>query len=453
MRLDGTRDEWQNSGMRINELLKPETWQLFYTDFLVWFQQQVLALDFLIQLGILLLTLLFAYFIQKPIRPRLAAGISNLRLLSPLRRVLTAVSHQLTAIVFLFVLWLATGIVAQIEDGTDSGMLEVIASLMTAWILIRLTSALIANAFLSRLVATMAWTIAALNIIGLLDPAIGTLESVSIPLGQTRVSVLTIVNGALLLAALMWAALAVSKLIDNRLSQVAEITPGARVLIGKTVRLIMVVVAVMVALSSVGINFAALAVFTGAVGVGVGIGLQKQVSNLISGVILLLDKSIKPGDVIEVGQTFGWVNTMSARYVGVTTRDNKELLIPNDDFVTNQVINWSHSDNDVRMEVKFGTSYDSDPHMVRKLAVEAASKPERIVDHPPPVCHLVEFGDSSVNFVLRFWIRDPAKGVTNVKGEVLLELWDILKANNIDIPYPQRVLHMTPGTVLPSTQD
>ncbi len=439
--------------MRINELLKPETWQLFYTDFLVWFQQQVLALDFLIQLGILLLTLLFAYFIQKPIRPRLAAGISNLRLLSPLRRVLTAVSHQLTAIVFLFVLWLATGIVAQIEDGTDSGMLEVIASLMTAWILIRLTSALIANAFLSRLVATMAWTIAALNIIGLLDPAIGTLESVSIPLGQTRVSVLTIVNGALLLAALMWAALAVSKLIDNRLSQVAEITPGARVLIGKTVRLIMVVVAVMVALSSVGINFAALAVFTGAVGVGVGIGLQKQVSNLISGVILLLDKSIKPGDVIEVGQTFGWVNTMSARYVGVTTRDNKELLIPNDDFVTNQVINWSHSDNDVRMEVKFGTSYDSDPHMVRKLAVEAASKPERIVDHPPPVCHLVEFGDSSVNFVLRFWIRDPAKGVTNVKGEVLLELWDILKANNIDIPYPQRVLHMTPGTVLPSTQD
>lgn len=442
MRLDGESDEWQNSRMRINELLKPETWQTFYTEFLVWFQQQVLALDFLIQLGILLLSLLFAYFIQKPIRPRLADGISKLRLLSPLRRVLTAVSHQLTAIAVLFVLWLATGIVGQIEDGTDSGMLEVIASLMTAWVLIRLTSALIANAFLSRLVATMAWTIAALNIVGLLDPAIGTLESVGIPLGQTRVSVLTVVNGALLLAALMWAALAVSKLIDNRLSQVSEITPGARVLIGKTIRLIMVVVAVMVALSSVGINFAALAVFTGAVGVGIGIGLQKQVSNLISGVILLLDKSIKPGDVIEVGETFGWVNTMSARYVGVTTRDNKELLIPNDDFVTNQVINWSHSDNDVRMEVKFGTSYDNDPHEVRTLAVQAASKPERIVDHPPPVCHLVEFGDSSVNFVLRFWIRDPAKGVTNVKGEVLLELWDILKANSIDIPYPQRVIHI-----------
>ncbi len=442
MRVDGKGFEWQNSSMRINELFKPGTWQILYADFLVWFQQQILALDFLTQLGILLLTLLIAYFIQKPIRPRLATGISNLRLLSPLRRVLTAVSHQLTAIVFLFVLWLATGIVSQIEDGTDSGMLEIVASLMTAWILIRLTSALIANAFLSRLVATLAWTIAALNIVGLLDPAIDTLESVSIPLGQTRVTVLTVINGAILLATLMWAALAISKLIDNRLSQVSDITPGARVLIGKTIRLIMVVVAVMVALSSVGINFAALAVFTGAVGVGIGIGLQKQVSNLISGVILLLDKSIKPGDVIEVGQTFGWVNTLSARYVGVTTRDNKELLIPNDDFVTNQVINWSHSDNDVRMEVKFGTSYDSDPHTVRKLAMEAATKPERSVDYRPPVCHLVEFGDSSINFVLRFWIKDPAKGVTNVKGEVLLELWDVLQEHGIDIPYPQRVVHM-----------
>jgi small-conductance mechanosensitive channel len=143
-----------------------------------------------------------------------------------------------------------------------------------------------------------------------------------------------------------------------------------------------------------------------------------------------------------VGQTFGWVNTLSARYVGVTTRDNKELLIPNDDFVTNQVINWSHSDNDVRMEVKFGTSYDSDPHTVRKLAMEAATKPERSVDYRPPVCHLVEFGDSSINFVLRFWIKDPAKGVTNVKGEVLLELWDVLQEHGIDIPYPQRVVHM-----------
>ena len=428
--------------MQIEDLLQPETWLHIYTAALQWVQTQVLAVDSLIQLGILLLTAVVAYGLQKPLKPLLVDRINKLRLLSPLRRFLTAISQQLFAIIFLVLLWLATGIANQIEDGINSGVLEVIASLMSAWILIRLTSSLIANAFLSSLVAAAAWTIAALNIVGLLDPTINALDSVSIPLGQTRITVLTMVNGALLLAALMWAALAVSRLIDSQLMQVTDITPGARVLIGKMIRFLMIVVAILVALSSVGINFAALAVFSGAVGVGIGIGLQKQVSNLISGIILLLDKSIKPGDVIEVGQTFGWVNKMSARYVGVTTRDNKELLIPNDDFVTHQVVNWSHSNREVRMEVSFGVSYDCNPRQVRELAAEAAKKPDRVVQDPAPVCHLVEFGDSSVNFVLRFWIRDPENGVTNVKGFVMLEIWDVLHEHGIQIPFPQRVLHI-----------
>jgi small-conductance mechanosensitive channel len=428
--------------MKLEDLLKPETWLTLYAQALTWFQDQVLAIDTLIQLGILVLTVLLSYGIQKPIRPRLQERITRLRILSPLRRFLTAISQQLFAIIFLLLLWLATGIANQIEGGITSGLLEVIASLMSAWILIRLTSSLIANAFLSKLVAALAWTIAALNIVGLLGPTINALDSVSIPLGQTKVTVLTMVNGALLLAALMWAALAASKLIDSQLMQVSDITPRARVLIGKVIRFIMIVVAVLVALSSVGINFAALAVFSGAVGVGIGIGLQKQVSNLISGIILLLDRSIKPGDVIEVGPTFGWVNKMNARYVGVTTRDNKELLIPNDDFVTHQVVNWSHTAREVRMEVRFGVTYNCNPREVRELAAEAAKKPDRVVQNPEPVCHLVEFGDSSVNFVLRFWIRDPENGVTNVKGQVMLEVWDMLHDNGIEIPYPQRVLHV-----------
>lgn len=439
--------------MKIDDLFEAQTWLDLYAALLMWLEEQVFALDSIIQVAILLLTVLIAYLVHKPIQPRLAGKIAELKLLSPLRRFLIAVSQQLFAILFLLVLWLATGIAAQFENGIESGLLEVIASLMSAWIIIRLTSSLIANTFLSGLVATLAWTIAALNIVGLLGPTVNVLESVSIPLGQTRVTVLTLVNGVLLLALLMWSALAISKLIDGRLAQVKEITPRARVLMGKSVRFIMVVVAVMVALSSVGINFAALAVFSGAVGVGIGIGLQKQVSNLISGVILLLDKSIKPGDVIEVGPTFGWVNKMNARYVGVTTRDNKELLIPNDDFVTNQVINWSHSDHEVRMEVKFGVTYNCKPREVRKLAADCASELDRIVRDPAPVCHLVEFGDSSVNFVLRFWIRDPENGVTNIKGQVLLELWDVLEKNDIEIPYPQRVLHMAEKTNPPVLND
>ena len=426
----------------MNDPLDPALWGELYNLILSWVQAEVLTLDSLVQGLTLLVLAILARAIAKPLRPRLEARLEGLRVYSPLRRALSVIDDQLFGIVFVLLLWLTIGIVIQLQAGIASDLLRIFASLISAWILIKISSSLIANPFIANLFAALAWTIAALNIVGLLGPTIDALDSVTLALGQTRITLLTIINGAILLGILMWSALAVSRFIESQLAQVAAITPRARVLIGKTIRFVMIVVAVTVALSSVGINFAALAVFTGAVGVGIGIGLQKQVSNLISGVILLLDKSIKPGDIIEVGPTFGWVNTMSARYVGVTTRDNKELLIPNDDFVTNQVINWSHSDNDVRMEVSFGVTYDCDPHEVRKLAVEAAAKPERIVDNRPPVCHLVEFGDSSLNFVLRFWIRDPAKGVTNVKGEVLLALWDGLKTAGIEIPYPQRVIQI-----------
>lgn len=426
----------------MSDPLDPALWGELYNLILNWVQAEVLTLASLVQGLTLLVLAILARAIVKPLRPRLGARLEGLRVYSPLRRALSVIDDQLFGIVFVLLLWLTIGIVIQIQASIASDLLRIFASLISAWILIKISSSLIANPFIANLFAALAWTIAALNIVGLLGPTIDALDSVTLALGQTRITLLTIINGAILLGILMWSALAVSRFIESRLAQVAAITPRARVLIGKTIRFVMIVVAVTVALSSVGINFAALAVFTGAVGVGIGIGLQKQVSNLISGVILLLDKSIKPGDIIEVGPTFGWVNTMSARYVGVTTRDNKELLIPNDDFVTNQVINWSHSDNDVRMEVSFGVTYDCDPHEVRKLAVEAAAKPERIVDNRPPVCHLVEFGDSSLNFVLRFWIRDPAKGVTNVKGEVLLALWDGLKTAGIEIPYPQRVIQI-----------
>lgn len=433
--------------------LDPALWADLYALLLNWVQTDVLNLNSVIQGSALLVVVILARSIVRPLRPRLKGRLEDLRIYSPLRRILSVIEAQLFGIAFLLLLWLSMGVMAQLQTGIATDLLRILASLTTAWILIRISSSLIANAFIANLFAALAWTIAALNIVGLLGPTVDTLDSVTLPLGQTRISLLTIINGAILLGILMWTALALSRLIESRLSQVTEITPRARVLIGKTIRFIMVVVAVMVALSSVGINFAALAVFSGAVGVGIGIGLQKQVSNLISGMILLLDKSIKPGDVIEVSDTFGWVKAMSARYVGVTTRDNKELLIPNDDFVTNQVINWSHSDREVRMEVSFGVTYNCNPREVRVWAAECALKPERVVKNPAPVCHVVEFGDSSVNFVLRFWIRDPENGVTNIKGQVLLEIWDMLKERGIEIPYPHRVVKVSNAAGTPGLAD
>lgn len=163
---------------------------------------------------------------------------------------------------------------------------------------------------------------------------------------------------------------------------------------------------------------------------------EKVVSNLVSGIILLIDRSIKPGDVISRGETFGRIKQLNARHVSVITRDGREFLIPNEDLVTSQVINWSYSDKNIRLDVPFDVSYAADPHLVRKIAMDAVRGTNRVMSVPAPVCHLTAFGDSSINFVLRFWISDPAAGVVNVKSDVLLALLDALKANGIEIPYP-----------------
>ena len=171
-------------------------------------------------------------------------------------------------------------------------------------------------------------------------------------------------------------------------------------------------------------------------------GLQKIISNLISGILLLLDKSIKPGDVITIGDTYGWINSLGARYVSLVTREGKEFLIPNEDLITHQVENWSFSDNAVRLKVPVGISYHADVRLAMNLCVEAAKENNRVIGVPEPVCLLGGFGDSSVDLELRFWIDDPINGLGNVKSQVLLAIWDKFHQHNIEIPFPQRDLHI-----------
>jgi small-conductance mechanosensitive channel len=222
-----------------------------------------------------------------------------------------------------------------------------------------------------------------------------------------------------------------------------DISPSMQVLAVKGVQILFYGLAFYIGIKAVGIDLTGLAVLSGAIGVGIGFGLQKVVSNLISGVIILLDKSIKPGDVISLGETFGWIQTLGARYASVVTRDGREYLIPNEDLITGQVVNWSHSNEFVRLDIYFGTSYDCDPHAVRRIAIEAASGVKRVLVKPnAPVCHIVGFGDSSVDYILRFWISDPTGGLTNIRGNVYLALWDAFKAHDITIPFPQREVRL-----------
>ncbi len=317
------------------------------------------------------------------------------------------------------------------------GLLTGIQSLLGAWIVIRLASRLVHNEALSRTVAALAWTIAALNIVGLLDEAIAFLDGLALQLGDLRLSVLVVIKSVVALVVMLWAASALTRLVESRVGRAPGMSPSMRVLVVKLTGMAAFIVAVLVALSSVGIDLTAFAVFSGAVGVGIGFGLQKLVANLLSGVMLLLDRSIKPGDVIAVGGTFGWVTEINSRYTSVATRDGTEHLIPNEELIVTRVENWSYSHDKVRLKIPIGISYKSDVRQAMELCLEAAGEVARVVKEPNSMCLLIGFGDNSVDLELRVWIADPRNGVSNVKSDILLKIWDKFRANGIEIPYPQ----------------
>ena len=405
-----------------------------------WVLQHVANVWTLAQLVLLVSLFGLALILARRLRPAMQSWVEGPKIPARIAAQVRALPAVLTPLVYLLLLWLTIAVMRQSTWPSRSYLLSIVASLLTAWVVIRLVTTFVRNPTLAKVLAFCAWSVAALNILDLLDPTVALLDSLAVSIGELRISLLTVVKGVLTLALLLWAASALSRFLERRISRVPDLTPSVQVLMGKLLKITLITLAVVIALNSVGIDLTALALFSGAVGVGIGFGLQKVVSNLISGVILLLDKSIKPGDVIELGETFGWISSLGARYVSVITRDGKEYLIPNEDLITQRVVNWSFTSELVRLEIPFGVSYKSDPHEVRRIGCEAAAQPARVAKDPAPVCHLVGFGDSSLDFVLRFWIRDPQDGVVNVKGQVLLAVWDAFKAQGIEIPYPHRHL-------------
>jgi small-conductance mechanosensitive channel len=399
---------------------------------------ELTSVRLLIQFGLILLAAIIGTLAASLVRRRTDLMVQTLGWPPFLRELARLLLANLGTIIFVLVVAIMHAVMLSLTFPSRSYLLGVGSSLATAWVVIALVAGLIRNPFVYRLVAVSAWAIAALSILGLLAPTMNALDSVGVVIGGLRVTPLLVVKTSVLLMLTLWAANAASDFLDRRVRRTADLTPSIQVLIGKLIRLLLITFAIIIVLSTVGIDFSALAFFSGAVGVGLGFGLQKIISNLVSGIILLADKSIKPGDVISVGDSFGWVDSMGARYTSVVTRDGREFLIPNEDFVTQRVINWSYSNDEVRIDVEFGVSYAANPHKVSELAVEAAQTVERVLNSPAPVCHLKAFAESSLNFTLRFWIRDPVDGLTNVRGKVLLALWDAFKREGIEIPYPVR---------------
>ena len=400
----------------------------------------------LIQIAVVLLCYVLARVVSNAMTPVLEERLRHIESQPQLLRTLVIPLRRLTWILFALFLWLAAILLREVTWPSRSYYIGIAATIVFVGVIISLISRFIRNRSLATPFFYAAWAVAALHIVGLLDETLAALDAIAFSIGTFRLSLLAVIKAVLLLTVLAWLATIVGNFVERRMQQSEDIAPALQVLIAKFVKFTLLTVALLATISAVGIDLTALTVFSGALGLGIGFGLQKVASNLISGIIILSDRSIKPGDVISLGDTFGWINSLKSRYVSVITRDGVEYLIPNESFVSEQVVNWSYSTRNVRLEIKFGVSYDTDPHNVRKLAAEAVAKLDRVIERPAPVCHIVGFGDSSVDFVLRFWIRDPKNGLTNVRGQAFLALWDTFKAHGVDIPYPHRHLIFADAT-------
>ena len=395
------------------------------------------------QMAVLLIVLLLARLANWRAQPRLESRIRAWE--SPGHKRLRLVSVLLRRLTWVFFILFGSLALALMKYTGWPGAEHLVATavmLALAWLAIRILSQALNNRLLSKASAILVWVYAALYLTGQTENATLFLDALGFSIGSFRISVWLLIKALFMLGLLLWLSVSVGDFLDKKLQQTEELTPSLRVLIGKVIKITLIIAATLVGLSGLGLDLTIFAVFSGAIGVGLGFGLQKVVSNFISGIIILMDRSIKPGDTITLGETFGWIRELRARFVSVVTRDGREYLIPNEDFITTQVINWSFSDELVRLDVAFGVSYNSDPHEVTALAIAAAESCKRVYAYKKPVCWMTEFGDSSINFVLRFWINDPREGLTNIRGQVLLALWDSFKEHNISIPFPHREIIM-----------
>lgn len=268
-------------------------------------------------------------------------------------------------------------------------------------------------------------------------------DDLSFKIGTTRFSVYLLIKATVIVVLVFWITGILSEFGENRIKKIRGIKASNKALIVKAFQILIYFIAFIIGLDVLGIDLTTLAIFSGAIGIGIGFGLQKITSNFISGLILLFEKSVENDDLVELTDgTYGYIRHTSARYTLIETFEGKEIMIPNEDFITNRVTNWTYTNSKGRVAINIGVSYESDIEKAMELILEAAKEHPRCVDEPSPSCYLEEFADSSVNFILFFWLADVTEGRFEPRSDVLRSIWKKFKENNIVIPYPQRDLHI-----------
>ena len=415
--------------------------------FIAWFNS-INQSSILLQIGIVLVSLIAASLVSRYLG-RLILGMGGEHPMpsfkkltfSTIRRILFPITASILVLIML-------GVLQALKQPVQ--LLNIAISLLLSLAGIRLLVFFLRKGFTAtpllkaweNIISTLIWFVVALYLLDWLPSVTQTLDSFAFKLGATRISVLSVLNFIVLSAVLFTLAMWLSNYVERRVRASKHLNASLQVGLAKFLKFFLIAMAILVALDAVGINLTALTVFGGALGVGLGFGLQRITSNFISGFILLFDRSIKPGDVISIGDKFGWVQELRARYIVVMDRDGVETLIPNENLVTSDVINWSYSNPNVRLKIPVSISYGDNPEQALGLLNEAANNCNRVLTDPPPVARLMEFGDNGIHLELRIWISDPQNGISNVRSDLNLAIWRLFKQAGITIPFPQRDVHV-----------
>lgn len=404
-----------------------------------WVVANVLTLDTAIEAAIILTAIAVGFAIDKISSAKLGQIINRLHAPNLVKRVLQKIRRSLAPVSIFILLSLCLTFLPSAIPDIRLGLVDAVTRLTAAWIVIRLVVQIVHNPTMRNVIAFITWSIAALSIFGFLDDTVEALNATSLTIGDFQLTALTVVKCLLATMIMVYIASSMSRTVERRLINIPGMTSGSRLLIGKIVRIILTILAVMIGLTMAGVNLSALAVFSGAVGIGVGLGLQRGVSNLFTGMMLLMDRTIQPGDVIELSTGgIGTVKQMGSRCTEVITLDRRSYLIPNEELVTQPVINWSRGGRESLVSVVFGVDYSHNPHQIITLAKGTTDGHSRILQFPEPSCLFTGFGDNSLDFQLNFWIADPENGTAGIKSEILLALWDVFDQHDIKIPYPHR---------------
>jgi len=414
--------------------------------------------EVLLQLGVIGASVLAAVGASGIARRWRSRNLALLNLRGPRARLIEISLIEAPAVVALLTMLVARTLIAAL--GMPATLLDIAMQLTTALILVRLGIYLLRLALGPRSwlrtwetrLTLLVWLAISFQLVGWFDAIQNTLDAINLLPGKGRFTLWALLKGLVIITVFVLVTTVLARALERRIMHIESIALSTRIGITKFTYFFLVGLGVLLGVNAAGVDLTALTVLTGAVGLGLGFGLQSIASNFVSGFVLLMDKSIKPGDVISFTgmpgtstENFGWVQALRGRYVVVRDRDGVETLVPNQQLITNPVINWSYSDRKVRLKLPVRVSYHDDPEQALAVLMHAAEDHPRILREPPPVSRLMQFSDHGMDLELRFWIADPEAGVNNVRSDVNRAIWRLFRAAGITIPVAQREVYLRHG--------